>query len=198
MPLVALDLAARWRTAWPPARAALITLLMIIGVVEGCPMPILSKVPAGWQRDSFTFLQKAQREFLRPVRPALSHLKVNQRWKLFPVANEARRRLWIEAREPNSEWEIVYRVHDDDHAFIGDVLEYRRVRGAWNPGSSGPRGAFGPFVTWVAKKVFTAFPRYYEVRVRFEKIQIRPGGAGYVSKNEFEYVEYRSRLQVMK
>jgi hypothetical protein len=195
---VAVPVAARAAAAWPHVRAAIVTFLIFIGVVEGCPMPIVNKVPAGWQRETFRELQAVQKAILQPFRPALAHLKVNQRWKLFPVANEGRRRLWIEAREPNSEWVIVYRVHDDEHAFMGDALEYRRIRGAWNPGSSGPRGAYGAFVTYVAKRIFTAEPRFFEVRVRFEKIRIQQKGAGYKSLGEFEFTEYRSRAQVMK
>jgi hypothetical protein len=42
--------------------------------------------------------------------------------------------MWIEARrQGQADWQILYRVHDDEHTFMASQLFYRRLRGCWDP-----------------------------------------------------------------
>jgi hypothetical protein len=157
--------------AWPHVRAALVLLSIILGLVDGWPQP---KTP--------------------PVRFLGDPLQLRQRWKLFPVADRDRYRMRIEARGAgaghgagNGEWELLYRPHDDAHAFMADALEYRRLRGAWNPGSYGPRGSYAAFATWMARQVFAARPDVTEVRVRMERVHIEDRGRGATPTGQFAF-----------
>src|SRR5690348_849695 len=105
-------------------------------------------------------------QLLRPFEKAFAITRVHQRWKLFAGASRKRYRMRIEARtSATADWQLVYRVLDDDHAFMAGPIEYRRMRGAWNPHSThGPRGGYGPFVQWVAQRVLESNPAFTEVR----------------------------------
>jgi hypothetical protein len=143
---------------WPAIRAAILTLVLVVGLVDGCPID-----------------GAARRAFLVPFHGLGDTLKLTQRWKLFPVANPDRFRMSIEAREsPAAPWQVLYRPHDDAHAWLADELEYRRMRGAWNPGTRNVRGAYPAFVTWVARTTFARAPRWNELRVRMEVLDIDP------------------------
>lgn len=176
---------------WAAIRAGLIALAIVVGLLDGLPIPVAHERPKMEQRltpemvDAVDAIDRVRKQLLVPFRPIGEHLRVHQRWKLFAGASRKRWRMWIEARTgPTAAWEVVYRVLDDEHAFMADPLEYRRVRGAWNPHSTlGPRGGYRPFATWMGQRVLDAFPAYTEVRFQQERIYIGPRG-GYRSTGE--------------
>ncbi len=186
----------RW---WPNVRATLIGLAIVVGLVDGCP------VPTGKQRDQLSpdanaaidDINAVRVAILKPLRPVRRLTNIQQKWNLFRGAGRVRHRMWIEARAgTGGEWEVLYRAMDDEHDFMADQLAYRRLRGAWNPrGSSGPRGAYPSFVTWIAAEVFEADERWTDVRVRMEKVQIGASG-GNTPTGEFEYTMNRRRHAV--
>jgi hypothetical protein len=182
----------RW---WPNVRAALIGLAIMIGLVDGCP------IPSAKQREQLSpganaaidDVNEVRTAILKPLRPVRRLTNIQQKWNLFRGAGRQRHRMWIEAREGVGEWELLYRVHDDEHDFMADQLAYRRLRGAWNPrGTTGPRGAYPSFVTWIAGEIFDAEPRFTEARVRMEIVRIGPSG-GNTPTGEFEFSVTRRR-----
>lgn len=146
----------RW---WPAARATLVTLAMVLGLVDGCPLKVAGK-----------------REVLEPFRVVTETAKFQQRWSMFRGAPPSRYRLLVEARAgADAPWELLFRAGDDDGP-LTDKLTYRRVRGAWNPsGSKPPRGAYPSFASWVAREIFAMDARYTEVRVHFERVLLSRG-----------------------
>jgi len=159
---------------------------MVIGLVEACPAG-----EVGWSRAA-----RAQRAFMVPFLFVGEDFKVTQHWKLFPVANPDRFRMWIEAREgPQAPWQLLYRPHDPAHTWLADALEYRRMRGAWNPGTRNVRGSYTSFVTWVARVTFARAPRWSELRVRMEVLDIHPRAADDPTgaTGRFVWEEQRSR-----
>jgi hypothetical protein len=172
--------------SWPAVRAALVTFVLVISLVEGLPAG-----DAGLVR-----LARAQKTVLSPFRFVFDGLRITQRWKLFPVANPDRFRMWIEARTAaNAPWQLLYRPHDDAHTWLADELEYRRMRGAWNPGTRNVRGAYPSFVTWVANTTFARAPAWQAVRVRMEVLDIDPRRAGDPTgaTGRFGFEEIRTR-----
>ena len=161
---------------WPACRAALLTAAIILGLLEGCPAN--------------------ERRLATPLRPIGTALKITQRWRLFPVANADRFRMWIEARTgADAPWQLLYRPHDDAHTWLADELEYRRMRGAWNPGTRNARGAYPAFVTWVARTTFARDPRWNELRVRMEVLDLDPRRASdpMGATGRFQWEEKRRR-----
>jgi hypothetical protein len=185
----------RW---WPNVRATLIGLAIVIGLVDGCP------IPSAKQREQMSpganaaidRINDVRTAILKPLRPVRRLTNVQQKWNLFRGAGRERHRMWIEAREGQGAWELLYRAQDEEHDFMAPQLDYRRLRGAWNPrGSSGPRGAYQSFATWIAGEIFDADPRFTEARVRMEIVRIGRSG-GNTPTGEFEYSVTRRRHQV--
>jgi hypothetical protein len=179
---------------WAPIRAGLIALAIVVSVMEGCPVPAASERPVMERRlphgavKAVDEMDHVRGQLLRPFSKLFEITRVHQRWKLFAGASRKRYRMRIEARAgATAEWQLVYRVLDDDHAFMAGAIEYRRMRGAWNPHSThGPRGGYGPFVQWVAQRVLASNPAFTEVRVQHERILIGPHG-GYRATGEMLY-----------
>ena len=179
---------------WAAVRAGLIALAILVGLLDGLPIPAASERPTMEKRLSpemvkaVDAIDRARNKLLVPFRPIGDAARIRQRWKLFAGASRKRYRMRIDARTgPTAEWQLVYRVLDDDHDFMAGSIEYRRVRGAWNPHSThGPRGGYGSFVTWVGHRVLAAYPAFTEVRVQHERIYIGPHG-GYRATGEMLY-----------
>jgi hypothetical protein len=181
---------------WPVVRALLITFAIVIGLVDGCPLPPVKRVPKGTVRDTVSALTRAQKAFGQQFYFIKNNAKIVQRWKLFPFANEDRFRITIEGRKRNEEWALLFRPHDDNADFMNEELVYRRIRGAWNPGSKGARSAYQHFVSWVAREMLARRPDLDEIRVRVEKIKILQEARGFVGTGEYKHTEVRTRQQV--
>ena len=181
-------------TAWRHIRAALIALAIALGLVDGCPGPrhgserriaeqrlgpALASVVARFER--------TRARVLEPIRPAADLFGLRQRWKLFSGASRKRFRMAIEVRAGGGAWRLLYRPHDDDHAYRAGQIAYRRMRGAWNPHSTyGARGGYAIFARWIADRIFAEDAAADAVRVRMERIAIGPHG-GYAGTGEQAY-----------
>jgi hypothetical protein len=183
---------------WPRARALLIGLAMVIGLVDGCP------TPSGNQRKQLDpdtrarldRIDELRHDVLRPVRKVRELTSITQKWNVFRGASAEKLRMRIEARAGAGDWIVLYRAGDDAHTFMADELAYRRIRGVWNPRSTGPRAGYGAFVTWIAREVFQRRPELDTVRVVMERIHITPGGVR--STGETAHPMTRRRRQVMR
>jgi len=186
----------RWVRYWPAARSVLIALVIAIGLLDGCPIPSNKKV-ADSLVPTVKSLRKIRTELIRPFRSIREAFRLHQTWKLFPTANLNQHRLWVEGRtDRKGAWEVIYRPNDDEHTFKADEIEYRRVRGAWNPGRS-PRRGYAPFTKWVAHEIFDVRPDLNEVRVRLENVKVRPrlGRFDSLGKFQFERVVRRNKRE---
>ena len=193
------DSISRAAAYWREIRAALIALAILVGLADGCPIPSPRERPKVKQNlgpgalAAVEWFDDLRYRSLAPFRPVGELFQLRQRWKLFSGASRNRFRMNIEARRDlaRDEWVLLYRPLDDDHDFLTDELEYRRVRGTWNPSTTyGPRGGYGPFATWIADQVFAHDPSFREVRVRMEKVRIGPHG-GITSTGEMVHPQWR-------
>jgi hypothetical protein len=182
-------------------RAGLIGLAIALGLLDGCPIPNASERPAMERRvgprtvAAVDALDGVRQVLLRPFRPLAELAGLRQRWKLFAGASRLRFRMSVEARTSltTDAWQLIYRPLDDEHDRFAGPIEYRRVRGAWNPSTSrGPRSGYAAFVTWIAGAIFDRDPAVVEVRVRMEKIEIGLHG-GIRATGEHVYVQSRRR-----
>lgn len=178
--------------AWPQVRAILVALVIAVGLLDGCPVPAAKRVPEG-ARPALVAAKTTRRIALKPFRPLGELLRLRQIYKLFPTADESQYRMWVEARGPvKREWEVLYRSHDPDHDFLADAVEYRKLRGAWNPGRD-TRTGYGPFVEWISKQIFDATDDYDRVRVRMERIRLRPRDGTFDALGEFDHEKQQRR-----
>jgi hypothetical protein len=182
----------RWTRHWPAARALLVALVLVVGLVDGCPLPNNKRTPPS-MLPTVKKLRALRNDFIDPVRFIRDGFRLHQQWKLFPTASLNQHRLWVEGRtDRKAQWEILYRPLDPLHTFRMDAIEYRRLRGAWNPGRSARRGYAG-FVKWVAGEVFDERPDLNEVRVRLENVRVFPRRGRFESTGKFQYERTRRR-----
>jgi hypothetical protein len=182
-------------------RAVLITVAILIGLIDGAPIPtprVMERLPP-FLRDVSTYLQRAQTTLLAPFRPIKDFFAIAQRWSVFSTTGGVRYRMWVEARassEPS--FTLLYRAQDSEHAFLDDMLGYRRVRNVYNPSRAiGAKSTYPAFASWLAREIFEREPRFDEVRVSMERGRILPRGEGFTPFGEFDYVLVRHRGEVL-
>jgi hypothetical protein len=165
----------------------LIALAIVVGSIEGCPLPPEDDTPA-WERGLVDVVRPIQRAVLMPVAWIGRALHISQRWALFQVASSSRFRMSVEGLV-NGRWRILYRAGDDDYREDDAVLEYRRVRGVWNP-TDRLMGQFQPFATWLAIRTAAAHPDLAGIRIRYERTTIGVGEA--IPRGEFVWTTERA------
>ena len=186
--------------AWRSLRTACITLLLLLGFVAGWPKinpRIMARLPSGLARLA-ALVPVVQQTILRPFTPLANLFGItSQNWTLFSTTGGIRHRLWVEAREPGGHrWVLLHRAQDDEHAYLRETIEYRRLRPIWNPHRYGLAPSYDAFTRWLARRVLLDFPKFERVRIREEQVEILPGGAGFRSTGHFVYrLEYtRAKL----
>ena len=159
---------------WPTIRALLLSAALIIGLIDGCPVPSDQNLEQ-WPRAlvPWGLRLRATRDFLvTPFDWLGNGLAIHQRWTLFSVADPSRFRLWVEAREGEKPWQLLFRAHDPAHAYRADTIEYRRLRGAWNTYKRGPNAGYAPFADFIARTIFLdPSLKFDRVRVRLERVR---------------------------
>jgi hypothetical protein len=185
---------------WPRVRAAIIAFALVLGAIDGLPLPKPERaahLPPALGR-AVDWLAGAQATVLAPVLPLRDALMVSERWALFAGAGRERFRLYVEGRSaPNGEFRLLYRADDPRHRKLADTIEYRRVRGAFNPRSREPPAGYDAFVSFVARRLCEKHRRLVEVRVRMEEIHILARGRGYAGTGRFVHERTRARSDVL-
>lgn len=184
------------RQRWPYVRAALITLVLLLGFVAGWPARIPKLVrawPPAFARVAL-LLPSLQEKVLTPFAPGANALGItSEDWALFTGTGGTRYRMWIEGRAANGAWKLLYRAHDPQHTCLAGTLEYRRVMNVWNPHHDWISSSYPAFTRWLARRIFDDYRRLQTVRVRMEEVAIRPGGAGFESSGHFVYAQVVQR-----
>ena len=161
------------RRRWPEVRAGLIALAMLLGLVDGCPLPPAPFVRP-WQAPIVDVVRPVQQAILTPFRWIPRYLRFSQRWALFQVAEHDGHRLEIQGRVRGGPWQLLFRAGDPDHRAYADILEQERVRGAWDP-TDRTRYQYPAFARWLTSRILDDRPELQTVRLRFEKIDIDDG-----------------------
>ena len=172
-------------------RAALIALAITFALIDGYPAPA-----PGLKGPLVELGRKVDRvcgKLLAPVRPLMEAFNVTQRYRLFPGGEVHPLRMVIDARAATGPWRTLYAPLDPAHRFLGRALEYRRVRGSWDPTIRGPRGGYDEVVSWVATRAFADDPSLIEVRARMEVLTVAPRATSVTSEGRFVYERLRRR-----
>ena len=180
------------RPRWPELRAGLIAVAIALGLVEGCPLP-----PRGeerpWQRGYVGAVRPVQEAVLAPVAWLPRALRFSQRWALFQVGARERFRLEVEGRAGGA-WTLLYRAGDGEHRAYTDLLEHRRVQGAWNP-TDRPSARYSQFAAWLTAHVLADRPDLDAVRIRQERIVVDQGEVTGTGERVFAYTRVRGSPQ---
>lgn len=159
---------------WPQIRAGVLAVVICFGLVNGCPLPPPDKTPA-WEQGFVEPIRSAQRVVLTPVAWIEPTLRISQHWALYQAPSRDRFRLWIEGQDVRGHWQIVFRASDPAHQEDGELIDYTRPRGVWDP-TSKPPGQYPLFARWMTSRVLVQHPEYVAARVRLEKVRITDDG----------------------
>lgn len=178
------------RARWPAVRASLIALAMVVGLLDGCPVPSPQQTPT-WAQSIVSRGDAARRWLLSPVGWIGANLDFTQRWSLFTGASRQRFRLYVEGRLPDGTWRILFRAGDPVHAEYADLLAYRRMRGMFRPRGQSIRLQYTAFAAWMTRRVLDDHPELDAARTRLENIAIGEGSYTPSNTFAFEYVAHR-------
>ena len=185
--------------AWNRVRALLIALAMASALIDGCPLPtprVRARLPPSLQ-ELTDRLYDAQQIVLLPVQPIKDAFSIGQRWALFSSTGGIRYRMWIEASAGRgAPWVLLYRAKDDDHAYMRETLEFRRVLNVWNPSRAGKKTSYDAFTSWIARTALLSEPSFEEVRVSMERGHILERGEAFVPLATFDDVVVHHRDEV--
>lgn len=181
------------------SRALLLLLALVVNAIEGCPVPRVGEhqldrpigrrelvrwssildVPETELRAEVLGASaeaSAIRDTLRaPSAWFFAHSHTTQQWSLFTIADPDPWWMHVEGRIDGA-WVLLYRPNDPEHTFLAELLEYRRVRAIWNPGTDGPRADYPRFVDWIAREVRARRPEIDAVRVRYLRYHVSVPG----------------------
>ena len=158
---------------WPAIRASLIGLAILVGLVDGCPLPPEPYVT--WQRPIVDVVRPVQQKVLAPFTWVSRGLRVTQRWALMQVAPRERYRFTVEGRTAvDGQWRVLYRANDPDHAELADMLESHHVWAVWNP-TDRLMSQYAAFIRWFTAHVLAIHPELDAVRTGHEKVLLEDG-----------------------
>ena len=158
---------------WPQVRAGLIAFAIVVGAIEGCPIQSDKDTPR-WEKPVVDVLRDARRIAIKPFAWVGDGLRVSQKFAMFEALSTDRYRIIIETQDAAHAWHLIYRIGDDEHAAYRDVVDYRRLRGTYDPVEA-PSGRYRTFVSWLAARIFADDAAVVAVRVRFENVHLEPG-----------------------
>jgi hypothetical protein len=182
---------------WVRIRALLIGLFIVLSLIDGFPFP------RGGSRERLieplrglvTHGEALQQRLLWPFGWIKRAFRLSQRWALFSSAKQQRHWMSIETRSRGSrKFQLAYRPLDPEHQQFANVIEYRRVRAAWNAGRKDVVPSYRAFAAFIAQRLFREQRDVTAVRVRFELLDVLPRGAGFRPSGKYvqELVEKRS------
>jgi hypothetical protein len=189
--------------AWPQLRAALITFALFSQCISALPERALTEEklarregdravhwlnrlfdrgePESRTREKLIVWSQrgiaARSWLLTPFAPVLQGASLRQQWNLFVTVGADANRLRVDVHGPHEDWTTIYRANELDSLGLAPLLDYRRVRGIYNPNRYGPRGLYAAWSKWLAERVLREHAEYSALRVVMEHLHIAERGA---------------------
>jgi hypothetical protein len=119
----------------------------------------------------------ARDAILAPFGPLFGLTATGQQWTLFITVGRECFRLHIDAAGADRQFHPVYRALGVDRAGLAPLLEYRRLRGIYDPKRTHPPSeAYAGMANFIAHRLFARHPELRSVRVRQERLYIGEPG----------------------
>jgi hypothetical protein len=119
-------------------------------------------------------LAEARAVALWPIEGWLSLTLTAQSWRLFGTPDEVRSALRISAyaATPPAAEQVLYESGNPERRWHAELLEYRRMRAAYNPSHAGPPSTYEGLGERLSQEIFSARPDVQRVRIRIDQRRI--------------------------
>jgi hypothetical protein len=168
----------------------MIAIAILFGLVDGCPLPPKEKTPA-WERGFVEPIRRVQGVALTPVAWVRPNLRIAQRWALYQAPAADKFRLWIEGQDAAGAWQLLFRAGDPEHTEDGELIDYSRPRGTWDP-TSKPPGQYALFASWMTNRVLEQHPDFIAARVQLEQVELSAAGVRPTGRFVYSHIRQRS------
>lgn len=137
---------------------------------------------------------------LKPLAPLFRWTGTGQSWGLFTYPDTFPHQLTVEVRAgPKAPWVTWFAGLDPEHAWMRDVIAYRRVRGVYDGQTSKPGASWNNLTRWLARRAFEQDATLTSVRVSFRRFHsVRPGEPADPAVEPLRHVRSWDRAQVMR
>jgi hypothetical protein len=112
-------------------------------------------------------LAEARAVVLWPIEGWLSLTRTDQSWRLFGTPDELRSVLRISADD-----QVLYESGNPERRWSAGLLEYRRIRAAYNPSRAGPPPTYAGLGERLSQEIFSARPEVQRVRILLDQSRI--------------------------
>jgi hypothetical protein len=127
---------------------------------------------------------------LWPIDWWFSLTQTGQSWRLFGTPDQYASRLRISAQSSGRD-EVLYETGDPARRWHAGLLEYRRIRAAYNPTRTGPPPTYPGLCHRVSEEIFGSMPEVERVRVALVRSRVLvPGEAPEVRREEEHVLEF--------
>ena len=135
-------------------------------------------------------LARAREVALAPIAGWMSLTQTTQGWRLFGSPDEFPSVLRISAHSPSGD-ELLYQSGDPERRWNAAVLEYRRIRAAYNPARSGPPHTYAGLGQRLSEQIFASFPEVDGVRIALVRSRsVLPGESPDPTEQEEHVLEF--------
>lgn len=135
--------------------------------------------PAELARSYLAFagvVERARGVVLEPIDWWMSLIQAGQSWRLFAMADDVANTLRITAHAREGD-QVLYESGHPARRWNAALLEYRRIRAAYNPSRSGPPYTYPGLAQRLGERVFTTMPDVERVTVSLIQSQVALPGA---------------------
>ena len=150
-------------------------------------------------------LAEARAVALRPIDGWMSLTQTGQSWRLFGTPDEYRSVLRISAysvapeaatapgaaAQGGEREEVLYESGNPERRWNAPLLEYRRIRAAYNPSRSGPPATYAGLGQRLSEQIFASLPHVARVRIVLDRSRVVvPGEAPDPAHEEQSELEF--------
>jgi hypothetical protein len=133
-------------------------------------------------------VERARAMVLEPIQWWMSLVQVGQSWRLFAMADDTANALQITAHSGAGGDQVLYESGHPDRRWNAALLEYRRIRAAYNPSRSGPPYTYPGLAKRLGERVFETMPDVERVSVSLLPSQVPLPGQAPVPPREAAHV----------
>ena len=135
-------------------------------------------------------LERTRALALTPIQGWMSLTQTGQSWRLFATPDQNANALQITAHSAGQS-QVLYLSGDPERRWNAALLEYRRIRAAYNPPRGGPPHTYPALSERLSEQIFASMPEVARVTVAIVQSRVAlPGETPDPARNEAHVLEF--------